>query len=63
MLDHLHAAGLSKLDMPEYYIAMTDFPLTASGKILKRELAEWARSGRIAPQPVRFVEPEKRKGG
>jgi len=62
VLDHLYAAGLSKLDMPEYYIAMTDFPLTASGKILKRELAEWARSGRITPDPVRFVEPEKRKG-
>ena len=39
MLDHLYTAGLSKLDMPEYFIAMTDFPLTASGKILKRELA------------------------
>jgi acyl-CoA synthetase len=61
MLDHLHAAGLSKFDMPEYYIVMEDFPLTASGKILKRELADWARSGRIAPTPVRFVDPEKRK--
>jgi acyl-CoA synthetase len=61
MLDHLHTAGLSKFDMPEYYIVMEDFPLTASGKILKRELADWARSGRIAPTPVRFVEPEKRK--
>jgi len=63
ILDHLYAAGLSKLDMPEYYIAIREFPLTASGKILKRELAEWARTGRIAPTPVRFVEPEKRKGG
>ena len=57
MLNHLHAAGLSKYDMPEYYIVMDDFPLTASGKILKRELADWARSGRIKPDPVRFVEP------
>jgi acyl-CoA synthetase len=61
MLDHLHAAGLSKFDMPEYYIVMDEFPLTASGKILKRELADWARTGRIKPAPVRFVEPEKRK--
>ena len=60
VLDHLHAAGLSIYDMPEYYIAMEDFPLTASGKILKRELAEWARSGRIKPDPVRFVDPAKR---
>jgi acyl-CoA synthetase len=47
--------------MPEYYIVMDEFPLTASGKILKRELADWARTGRIKPAPVRFVEPEKRK--
>jgi acyl-CoA synthetase len=59
MLDHLHAVGLSKYDMPEYFIAMDAFPLTASGKILKRELAEWARSGRIAPEPVRWVDPER----
>jgi acyl-CoA synthetase len=61
MLDHLHAAGLSKFDMPEYYIVMDEFPLTASGKILKRELADWARTGRIKPAAVRFVEPDKRK--
>lgn len=61
MLDHLHAVGLSKFDMPEYFIAMDAFPLTASGKILKRELQEWAKSGRIAPQPVRWTEPMKEK--
>jgi acyl-CoA synthetase len=59
MLDHLHAVGLSKYDMPEYFIVLETFPLTASGKILKRELAEWAKSGRIAPEPVRWVDPEK----
>jgi acyl-CoA synthetase (AMP-forming)/AMP-acid ligase II len=59
MLDHLHAVGLSKYDMPEYFIVMEAFPLTASGKILKRELAEWVKSGRIAPEPVRWADPEK----
>jgi acyl-CoA synthetase len=29
-------------------------PLTASGKILKRELVEWARTGKLQPQPVRY---------
>ncbi|MCG8548725.1 MAG: hypothetical protein MJE12_31370, partial [Alphaproteobacteria bacterium] len=53
----------STYDMPEYYIVMDDFPLTASGKILKRELAAWAREGRIQPDPVRFIEHEKRHGG
>lgn len=59
VLRHLFEAGLSKYDMPEYFIALPEFPLTASGKILKRELADWARSGRIAPEPVRFVDPAK----
>ena len=37
-LDHLDREGLSKFDMPEFVLAMDAFPLTASGKILKREL-------------------------
>ena len=61
LLDHLHAVGLSKYDMPEYFAAMDAFPLTASGKILKRELQEGAKSGRIALQPVRWNEPVKEK--
>ena len=61
MLEHLHAAGLSKFDMPEYYIVMEEFPLTASGKILKRELVEWVRAGRIRPAPLRYVDREKGK--
>jgi len=61
MLDHLHAVGLSKYDMPEFFITLDAFPLTASGKILKRELVEWVKSGRIAPDPVRWTEPEKHR--
>ena len=61
LLAHLHAAGLSRYDMPEYFIAMTTYPLTASGKILKRELVEWARSGRIAPEAVRWTGPSRQQ--
>jgi acyl-CoA synthetase len=39
---------------------MDAFPLTASGKILKRELVEWAKAGRIRPQPCRWVAADKR---
>lgn len=60
MLDHLHAVGLSKYDMPEWFIVMDAFPLTASGKILKRELAEWVKGGRVRPQPVRWTDPARR---
>jgi acyl-CoA synthetase len=60
LLDHLHREGLSRYDMPEYFLAMAEFPLTASGKVLKRELALWAKTGRIMPVPVRWVDPERR---
>lgn len=53
MLAHLDAAGLSKYDMPEYYLVLPEFPMTASGKTLKRELVAWARDGRIQPTPCR----------
>lgn len=58
VLRHLYDAGLSKYDMPEYYIVMDAFPLTASGKILKRELAAEVAAGRLHPEPVRFVAPD-----
>jgi acyl-CoA synthetase len=54
LLAHLDRAGLSRYDMPEFLIALPEFPLTPSGKILKRALVEWVKTGRIAPRPVRF---------
>jgi acyl-CoA synthetase len=59
VLQHLFSEGLSIYDMPEYYMVMNEFPLTASGKILKRELAEWAKNGRLKPDPIRFTQPDK----
>jgi len=53
MLAHLAGEGLSKYDMPEYFIQVVDFPLTASGKILKRDLVEMARRGDLKPEAVR----------
>jgi len=61
LLLHLHRAGLSRYDMPEYFIAMEAYPLTASGKILKRELVEWAKSGHIEPKPVRWTDPARQQ--
>ncbi len=60
LLTHLNEAGLSKYDMPEFFIRMDAFPLTASGKILKRELVEWTKAGKISPTPVRWIASEKR---
>jgi len=61
LLAHLDREGLSKFDMPEYFLRMESFPLTASGKILKRELVEWAKSGKIVPASCRWVQADKRK--
>ncbi len=58
VLQHLHTVGLSKYDMPEFFIVMPAFPLTASGKILKRELIEMAKRGDIQPTAVRWKNPE-----
>ena len=56
VLAHLDESGLSKFDMPEYFLVMDDLPLTASGKILKRELVRAIEAGEVTPQPVRFKE-------
>jgi acyl-CoA synthetase len=57
LLAHLDDAGLSRYDMPEYFITMDAFPLTASGKILKRELVLMAKEGRIRPTSIRWRIP------
>ena len=54
LLQHLHAEGLSIYDMPEFFLGVEEFPLTASGKILKRELVQMVKRGELAPQPIRF---------
>lgn len=60
LLAHLHERGLSKFDMPEFFLRMDAFPLTPSGKILKRSLVEMVRRGEASPEPVRFKVPVAR---
>jgi acyl-CoA synthetase len=55
LLVHLGREGLSKYDMPEFFVRLEEFPLTASGKILKRNLVEMVKRGELAPVPIRFV--------
>jgi acyl-CoA synthetase len=57
ILQHLAQEGLSKFDMPEYFAIVAEFPLTPSGKILKRELVQWVAAGRLQPEPVRYRAP------
>jgi acyl-CoA synthetase (AMP-forming)/AMP-acid ligase II len=60
ILRHLDLAGLPKYDMPEFILPLEEMPLTASGKVIKRELARWVEEGRIRPLPVRFRSPVPR---
>ena len=55
LLAHLAAEGLSKYDMPEFYVRLQDFPLTDNGKVLKRDLAAQVRRGEITPKPCRIA--------
>ena len=54
LLAHLDASGLSKYDMPEYFIEVKDIPLTASGKVRKRDIVDQILQGKLTPQPVRW---------
>jgi acyl-CoA synthetase len=58
ILAHLHASGLAKFDMPEYFAWTDQLPLGPTGKILKHELIAWLNAGRLAPQPVRWQPQE-----
>ena len=54
LLAHLAAAGVAKVDLPEFILRLTEMPLTASGKIVKHELIQWVEDGRAQPEPIRL---------
>lgn len=54
LLSHLHSQGLSKYDMPEFFLEVIEIPLSASGKILKRALMPEVANGSLKPVPVRW---------
>jgi acyl-CoA synthetase len=53
LLAHLDAAGLPRYERPEFILPLPELPLTASGKVQKRELVRWVAEGRVTPLPVR----------
>ena len=53
-------AGLSKYDMPEFIMPLKEMPLTASGKVIKRELVRRVAEDSLRPVPVRFRPPAPR---
>jgi acyl-CoA synthetase len=57
ILRHLDVAGLSKYDMPEFFLLLEEMPLTAGGKVIKRELVHRVEEDSLRPVPVRFRPP------
>lgn len=55
LLAHLDRSGLSRYDMPEYYVELQNIPLTASGKIVKTGLAAQIRDGTLRPIAIRWA--------
>jgi acyl-CoA synthetase (AMP-forming)/AMP-acid ligase II len=54
ILNYLDEAGLSKYDMPEFFLEVDEIPLTASGKMRKRDIVDWIAEGRAAPMAIHW---------
>ena len=54
LLKHLDGVGLSRYDMPEFFLQVDEIPLTASGKVRKRDVQDWIAEGRVTPTPIRW---------
>ena len=53
ILKHLDNGGLSKYEMPEFFLQIDEIPLTASGKVRKRDIVDWIADGRARPSAIR----------
>jgi acyl-CoA synthetase len=56
VLGHLDQNGLSKYDMPEYFLVVKTLPLLPSGKVDKRGIEAEIAHGHLKPQAVRFTQ-------
>jgi acyl-CoA synthetase len=59
LLAHLDEAGLSKYEMPEYFLQVDQIPLTPSGKLRKRDVQDWIEAGKMTPTPIRWQAKER----
>jgi acyl-CoA synthetase len=54
ILSHLDTAGLTKYEMPEFFVELPEIPLMPNGKIQKLDIVKWIHNGRVVPTPVRW---------
>lgn len=52
LISYLHKMGLSKFEMPEFFLEVEKIPVSASGKILKRLILPAISSGKLTPKPM-----------
>lgn len=52
ILSHLADEGLSRYDMPEFWLPLADIPLMPNGKMEKLEIIRRVRDGSLVPEPV-----------
>ena len=52
ILDHLADEGLSRYDMPEFWLPVSDIPLMPNGKLDKLEIQRRIRTGDLVPQAL-----------
>lgn len=52
ILTHLADEGLSRYDMPEFWLPLDDIPLMPNGKMEKLEIIRRVRDGSLVPEPV-----------
>jgi len=53
ILKYLDEAGLAKYEMPEFFLQLDEIPLTAGGKLRKRDIVDWIADGRARPVQIR----------
>ncbi len=52
LLTHLRENGLSRYDMPEFGVHLTDIPLMSNGKIEKRAILKELIDGALLPKAI-----------
>lgn len=52
ILGHLSDEGLSRYDMPEFWVRLDQMPLMPNGKVQRMELIRRIRAGEMPPEPV-----------
>jgi acyl-CoA synthetase (AMP-forming)/AMP-acid ligase II len=54
ILNYLNGAGLTKYEMPEFFVELPEIPLMPNGKIQKRDIMKRLRDGQVVPTAVQW---------